>query len=83
MIEIYKKSFTESQWQYIIDNERMITVESYSGLTNESSDILNHLLTIKNTDDLLEYIDDEKHKLSKSKRTKQQQYCMLLITEQM
>jgi len=69
MIDIYKNSFTEARWQHVlVDEEKSMNINNYSGLIDESDNILNHLLALRNTDDILEYIDEQKYVLSKSKQ---------------
>ncbi|KAI9276304.1 hypothetical protein BY458DRAFT_433876, partial [Sporodiniella umbellata] len=82
MIDIYRNSFTETQWQHVLDEEKSMNINNYSGLNNNSNDILDRLLALRNTDEILEHIDEQKYVLSKSKQSRQQPYIMLLIVEQ-
>ncbi|KAL4208225.1 hypothetical protein AB4K20DRAFT_1094962 [Rhizopus microsporus] len=59
-----------------------MNINNYPGLNDKSNNILNRLLVLRNTDEILEYIDEQKHVLSKSKQSSQQPYIMLLIVEQ-
>lgn len=83
MMDIYRNSFTETQWQHVLDEEKSMDINNYSGLNDKSNNILDRLLALRNTDEILEYIDEQKHVLSKSKQSSQQPYFMLLIVEQM
>ncbi|KAI9358825.1 hypothetical protein BD770DRAFT_435251 [Pilaira anomala] len=83
MMDIYRNSFTETQWQHVLDEEKSININSYSGLNDKSNNILDRLLALRNTDKILEYIDEQKYVLFKSKQISQQLYIMLLIVEQM
>lgn len=83
MMNIYRNSFTETQWQHVLDEEKSMNINNYPGLNDKSNNILNRLLVLRNTDEILEYIDEQKHVLSKSKQSSQQPYIMLLIVEQM
>ncbi|KAG1165827.1 hypothetical protein G6F46_012808 [Rhizopus delemar] len=82
MLDIYQNVFTEAQWECIVDEEKSMDINSYSGLNDESNKILNRLLALRNTDEILEHIDEQKYLLSKSKQSGEQQYAMLLIAEQ-
>ncbi|ORE12192.1 hypothetical protein BCV71DRAFT_147529, partial [Rhizopus microsporus] len=64
------------------DEEKSMNINNYPGLNDKSNNILNRLLVLRNTDEILEYIDEQKHVLSKSKQSSQQPYIMLLIVEQ-
>jgi L-rhamnose mutarotase len=83
MMDIYRNLFTETQWQQVLDEEKSMNINNYFGLNDKSNNILNRLLALRNTDEILEYIDEQNYVLSKSKQISRQPYIMLLIVERM
>ncbi|KAG0174483.1 hypothetical protein DFQ30_004327 [Apophysomyces sp. BC1015] len=60
-----------------------MSLDRYLGLTTESSDLFDDLVKIgEDIDDVLEFMDYQKSRLSKAKKHDEQPYLMLLIVEQ-
>lgn len=66
-----------------LDEQKSMDIDIYPGLNGNSKNILNRLLALPDRDEILEFIDEQKYLLSKSKQNGEQQYAKFLIVEQM
>ncbi|KAI7882129.1 uncharacterized protein EV154DRAFT_384718, partial [Mucor mucedo] len=83
MQDTYRLFFSQNQWSHIQDVVSTMNLDGYDGLCHESSALFDAIVRV-NGDiyDVIAFIDERKHQISKTRHLQQSQpYFMLLIIE--